>query len=128
MGIRCEWATLDGTGIDAGAWRDRAAALDGGKVRGAGFSTALDDGDALPAATAADRVVVLGIGGSALGARCVHEATRTGRHKPLSVVDNIDPDALEAAWRGGDPARTCWVVVSKSGGTTPALAKVGIAA
>jgi len=41
-------------------------------------------------------------------------------------VDNIDPDALEAAWRAGDPARTCWVVVSKSGGTTETLAQAAV--
>ena len=124
MGIRCEWADLNGTGIDGEAVRRRARELDRAAVATAGFATALDREDALPAPTAADRVVVLGIGGSALGARCVHEATRTKRTKPIVVVDNIDPEALEAAWHVGDPARTCWVAVSKSGGTTETLAQL----
>jgi glucose-6-phosphate isomerase len=123
MGIRCEWADLSGTGIDRDTWLRRAGEVNRDAVSGAGFATDLDRDYALPRTTPADRVVVLGIGGSALGARCVHEATRTPEHKPIEVVDNIDPEALERAWNGGDPARTAWVVVSKSGGTTETLAQ-----
>ena len=126
MGIRCEWADLNGTGIDRDAWLERAAGVDLAALSGAGFATDLDRAYAMPPATPADRVVVLGIGGSALGTRCVHEATRTAEHKPIVVVDNIDPEALDAAWRSGDPARTCWVAVSKSGGTTETLAQTAV--
>ncbi|MHC4954397.1 MAG: glucose-6-phosphate isomerase [Planctomycetota bacterium] len=129
MGIRCEWARLEGTGLSGEEWeaavREADAAADA--VTSAGFATDLDRAsEALPPATSLDRVVVLGIGGSALGARCVHEATRTAAHKPIEVVDNIDPEAFESVWLSGDPARTCWVVVSKSGGTTETLAQFGV--
>ena len=75
----------------------------------------------LPSITSLDRVAVLGIGGSALGSRCVAEAC--GAPRPLHVVDNIDPDALASALDAGDPARTHWVVISKSGGTTETMAQ-----
>ena len=91
-----------------------------------GFCQALGAGFGLPAPTGMDRVVVLGIGGSALGARCVHEACRTSTTRPIEVVDNIDPDAFEHAWRSGDPRRTAWVVISKSGGTTETLAQFSV--
>ncbi|MEE8107427.1 MAG: glucose-6-phosphate isomerase, partial [Planctomycetota bacterium] len=42
------------------------------------------------------------------------------------VVDNIDPDAFEAAWAGGNPATTHWVAISKSGGTTETLAQLSV--
>ena len=87
----------------------------------AAFCKALDDAPAPPLVTSMDRVVVLGIGGSALGARCVHEACAHGAQRPLIVVDNIDPEPFERAWELGDPDRTAWVVISKSGGTTEPL-------
>ena len=129
MGIRCEWARLEGTGLSAEELETvvREAEAAGHTVRDAAFAQDLDlDHGDLPAPTSLDRVVVLGIGGSALGARCVHEATRTGAHKPIEVVDNIDPEAFESVWASGDPARTSWVVVSKSGGTTETLAQFGV--
>ena len=91
-----------------------------------GFARALDLEFGLPGRSGADRIVVLGIGGSALGSRAVHEASRTPQTLPIEVVDNIDPQALEAAWQGGDPLRTAWVVISKSGGTTETLAQFGV--
>jgi len=126
MGIRCAWANLAGTGIDRDAWLRRAGALNSDLIANAGFASDLGRDYEMPPATAADRVVVLGIGGSALGSRCVHEATRESRHKPIEIVDNIDPEALDAAWSNGDPARTAWVIVSKSGGTTETLAQAAV--
>jgi len=131
MGIRCEWARLEGTGLSVEEWEAaiRKADAAGDAVRNAGFATALDDEantSGLPDQTPLDRVVVLGIGGSALGARCVHDATRTAAHRPLEVVDNIDPEAFERVWANGDPKRTAWVVVSKSGGTTETLAQCSL--
>jgi glucose-6-phosphate isomerase len=122
MGFVCEAADLAATGLEAADLRrlereaDRAAA----DLPQVGFGAALDRAPAPPAPAAdGERVVVLGIGGSALGARAVHEACGGGR--PLTTVDNIDPAVLEAAWAGGAPAT--WVVVSKSGTTTETLAQ-----
>ena len=122
MGLVSEAADLAATGLPAPDLRrlegeaDRAAA----GLPQAGFCTALDRAPPPPPLAAdAGRVVVLGIGGSALGARAVHEAC--GAPRPLTTVDNIDPAALEAAWADG--ARATWVIVSKSGTTTETLAQ-----
>ncbi len=78
--------------------------------------------------------VVLGIGGSALGARALHQALchpqhnrlPLGRraHKPsLWVLDNIDPDWLYGILDGLDLRRTGVNVISKSGSTAETLAQ-----
>jgi glucose-6-phosphate isomerase len=126
MGFIYEAAALGGTGLapeQVEALRKRADEAAGG-LADIGFVKDLSRGYELPAATDADRVVVLGIGGSALGARAVHAVCEA--RTPIVVVDNIDPEALEAAWAGGDPARTAWVVVSKSGGTTETLTQLSV--
>ena len=78
--------------------------------------------------------VVLGIGGSALGARALHQALchpqhnrlPLGRrqHKPsLWVLDNIDPDWLYGMLDALDLRRTGINVISKSGSTAETLAQ-----
>ena len=75
-----------------------------------------------------DHVVVLGIGGSALGARALLSALRRpawnewddeGREffPRLTVLDNVDPTTITAALRRIDPRRVLVNVISKSGGT-----------
>ena len=79
-------------------------------------------------------VVVLGIGGSGLGAMALKEALlgpgwndRTAEerdHFPrLHVVDNPDPTTLGALLERLDPARTLFNVVSKSGATAETMAQ-----
>lgn len=129
MGFTCEMAALSPDGTTRAelsalqARADRAAA----QLPNAGFAAALDGEIAAehPSVTDAERVVVLGIGGSALGARALDNACG-GAARPLEVVDNIDPDAFEAAWAGGNPAKTHWVAISKSGGTTETLAQLSV--
>ena len=63
------------------------------------------------------RVVNLGIGGSDLGPRVVTEALTMARaDAPLaaSFVANMDATALAAALAGCDPARTLFLIASKS--------------
>ena len=78
--------------------------------------------------------VVLGIGGSALGAKALHQAlchpqfnhfTMPRRqHRPaLWVLDNIDPDYLYGMLDGLDLRRTAFNVISKSGSTAEPLAQ-----
>lgn len=65
-------------------------------------------------------VVVLGIGGSALGLIAIQEALiGPFSQKPpqLFVVDNIDPDYMTGLAGHLDLKRTLFVVISKSGGT-----------
>ncbi len=78
--------------------------------------------------------VVLGIGGSALGAKALHQALCHPQHNrlPLArrhhrpslwVLDNIDPDFVYGILDGLELKRTAVNVISKSGGTAETLAQ-----
>ena len=70
-----------------------------------------------------DHMLLLGIGGSALGARALQQAfypqqDQPGHHGPsLWIADNVDAYALEAYLAKLPPEKTVVVTVSKSGGT-----------
>ena len=83
-------------------------------------------------------VVVLGIGGSGLGARTLRDALlgpdwnnrseQERDHYPrLHVLDNPDPDTLGALFSRIDPRKTLFNVISKSGNTTETLAQYLVA-
>lgn len=78
--------------------------------------------------------VVLGIGGSALGARALHQAlchpqhnffapARRNYRSGLWVADNIDPDYFYGLLDGLELRRTAFNVISKSGSTAETLAQ-----
>ncbi|NCN40395.1 glucose-6-phosphate isomerase [bacterium] len=75
-----------------------------------------------------DRMVVLGIGGSALGTRAVLEAVghHTEAPKPIEILDNLDPIVFEKLWKKIDPAKTVFTVISKSGGTLETMAQCAL--
>ncbi|MHC4261874.1 MAG: glucose-6-phosphate isomerase [Planctomycetota bacterium] len=78
-----------------------------------------------------DNVVVLGIGGSALG----NTALQTALNSPfyhlqapaglpqLYVLDNVDPDLIGEFMEVVDPKRTLFNVISKSGGTAETMSQ-----
>ncbi len=73
-------------------------------------------------------IVVLGIGGSALGISCIRECVDRiygKRHgiPELMVLDNIDPFLLAEAAETINPAKTLFVVITKSGTTPETLAQ-----
>ena len=81
-----------------------------------------------------DHVLLLGIGGSALGARALVGALRPPAWNELddeareffprlTVLDNVDPTSVAGALRRIDPRRVLVNVVSKSGGTVETLAQ-----
>jgi glucose-6-phosphate isomerase len=81
-----------------------------------------------------DHVLVLGIGGSALGTKALLTALRRpawnelddeGRDffPRLTVLENVDPTTVEAALRRIDPRRVLVNVISKSGGTAETMAQ-----
>ena len=81
-----------------------------------------------------DHVLVLGIGGSALGVKALLNALREpgwnelgdeGRefYPRLTVLDNVDPSTVAAALRRIDPRRVLVNVISKSGGTAETMAQ-----
>lgn len=99
---------------------DLSKALAGFKERGQGFLSELDTSIAewVKFADAKredyDTVVVLGVGGSALGARLLADYFD---NEKLLVLDTLDPYAVEKVLKSVNMVRTLWVVVSKSGGT-----------
>ncbi|MFL5517762.1 MAG: glucose-6-phosphate isomerase, partial [Gemmatimonadales bacterium] len=81
-----------------------------------------------------DHVLVLGIGGSALGTKALLNALRPpawnelddeGREffPRLTVLENVDPTSVDAALRRIDPRRVLVNVISKSGGTGETMAQ-----
>ncbi|HLG06659.1 MAG TPA: hypothetical protein VI383_10990, partial [Gemmatimonadales bacterium] len=81
-----------------------------------------------------DHILVLGIGGSALGTKALVNALRPAAWNELSdeareffpritVLENIDPTSVAGALRRIDPRRVLVNVVSKSGGTAETLAQ-----
>jgi glucose-6-phosphate isomerase len=81
-----------------------------------------------------DHVLVLGIGGSALGMKALLNALKRpgwnelddeGREffPRLTVIDNVDPSSVAEALRRIDPRRALVNVISKSGGTAETMAQ-----
>ncbi|HVX89292.1 MAG TPA: glucose-6-phosphate isomerase [Gemmatimonadales bacterium] len=81
-----------------------------------------------------DHVLVLGIGGSALGTRALLSALRPpawnelddeGREffPRLTILDNVDPSSVMAALKRIDPRKVLVNVISKSGGTAETMAQ-----
>jgi glucose-6-phosphate isomerase len=81
-----------------------------------------------------DDVVILGIGGSALGPIALRTALRPsgwnmldakkrGGFPRLHVLDNVDPETIAALLERLALARTLFVVTSKSGGTAETMAQ-----
>ncbi len=72
----------------------------------------------------AETVVLVGIGGSALGAAAVDEALPSDRN--LIVLDNVDPAAIDRLLADIDFERSVVHVVSRSGTTTETLANFAV--
>ncbi len=81
-----------------------------------------------------DHVLVLGIGGSALGAKALLNALRPPAWNELddeareffprlTVLENVDPSSVAAALDRIDPRRVLVNVISKSGGTAETMAQ-----
>ena len=71
-----------------------------------------------PKAARFTRVLVVGIGGSALGPQLVADALGTASDKMhVSFLDNTDPDGMDRVLGQPGLAETLTVVISKSGGT-----------
>lgn len=79
-------------------------------------------------------IVVLGIGGSALGLRCMSQAllppfwnlqndSARGKKPKLFVCDNIDPEGFDGLLNLIELSDTCFIVISKSGKTTETAAQ-----
>ncbi len=78
-------------------------------------------------------MLLLGIGGSALGARALQKAFYPQQDRPehagrsLWIADNVDADTLDAWFDLLPPEKTLVVVISKSGGTIETLSQYFLA-
>lgn len=63
------------------------------------------------------RAVLLGMGGSSLAPLVFRKVCGASSGLELEVADTTDPVAVRALEKGGDPAKTLFIVSSKSGGT-----------
>lgn len=81
-----------------------------------------------------DHLLVLGIGGSALGTKALQSAlkgpawnelttAKRGGEPTLTVLENVDPVTVQQTLSRLDPRRTLVNVISKSGGTAETLAQ-----
>lgn len=71
----------------------------------------------------ADHVVVMGIGGSSLGAKAL-QALADPTHAPqLHIWDNLDPLTMMRAFESLPPDRTFCIAISKSGSTAETMAQ-----
>ncbi len=129
---RLAWAGLPGLGEEieqrASAWsaRDGTARLfarDAQLFTGRGEDRWLGwldlpatSSHALRVPESARSVLLLGMGGSSLGAEMLVQSLATGERE-LSVLDSTNPGTVAAALAALDPVRTVVVVASKSGGT-----------
>ncbi len=83
----------------------------------------------LPRVRACKHMLVLGIGGSALGARAIQQAFAPGQDTPghtgpwLWIADNVCAERFEALLSALSPAETMVVCISKSGGTIETLSQ-----
>lgn len=63
-------------------------------------------------------LVIVGIGGSSLGAQVIEEVFRDHSSKKVLFCDNVDPFEFDRLWKSlKDPKQTAWAFVSKSGST-----------
>ena len=78
-----------------------------------------------------ENVVVLGIGGSALGNTALQTALNSPYHNleppagipRLFVLDNVDPDLIGEFFDHVDPSKTLFNAISKSGGTAETMSQ-----
>lgn len=77
-----------------------------------------------------DTLIVLGIGGSALGARTALNAlewsTPKTARKNVFIIDNLDPIFFEDSWGACKPSKTAVLIISKSGGTIETMAQASV--
>lgn len=84
-----------------------------------------------------ENIVVLGIGGSALGTTALVTALRSkfynlmtrrgrGNHPRIFVMDNIDPDTFKKMMKLCPPQKTLYNAISKSGNTAETMSQLMI--
>lgn len=70
-----------------------------------------------------DDIVILGIGGSAVGAKCLKNALAAKKAPRLHILDNIDPVFIKETEEKLNFKRTLFIITTKSGKTIETLAQ-----
>jgi len=73
------------------------------------------------------RFVLIGAGGSSLGAQCLADLAGARRAATFVFLDGLDGDSLDDALAAQDLDATGFIVISKSGGTVETLAQTLVA-
>ena len=68
-------------------------------------------------------MIVLGIGGSSLGAKAVYSAIKNNSPRNLYFLDNIDPDFFYNFLKDLNINESCFAIISKSGSTTETISQ-----
>jgi glucose-6-phosphate isomerase len=153
MGIRIDYSNMIGDAVGGISEADWTAASEMFSKAHAGFAALRKDGtvgfadivsddslrdQAINFAALVegkyDDVIILGIGGSALGPIALRTALRPSAWNMLSsgsrdgfprlqVLDNVDPETISALLDRLDLSRTLFVVTSKSGGTAETMSQ-----
>ena len=71
-----------------------------------------------------DHLLVLGVGGSALGTQSVLQALK--KEKTVTVIDTVDPDEIEKIIDSTDWTNTAINAISKSGGTLETMIQLSV--
>lgn len=69
-----------------------------------------------------DAIVVVGIGGSSLGPKCIWQALGGDAGLQVTILDNIDPVEVGSLLTQLNYSRTLFLVITKSGGTPETVA------
>jgi glucose-6-phosphate isomerase len=67
-------------------------------------------------------IVLIGIGGSSLGPKCILQALGGQTEKQVFIVDNIDPDEIQNVSQKLNFEETLFLVITKSGATPETIA------
>ena len=71
-------------------------------------------------------IIIIGMGGSILGSKCIHSFLKSKIKKKIFFFDNLDPN-LHAQYRKiKDIKNSCFVVISKSGNTLETITNLSI--
>lgn len=78
-----------------------------------------------------DHIIILGIGGSALGTICLRQSLKhlfrnelkTRKNPKIHVIDNVDPALIKELEDVIDYSKTLFITISKSGGTVETMSQ-----
>ena len=71
-------------------------------------------------------IIIIGMGGSILGSKCIHSFLKNKIKKKIFFFDNLDPNLHEQYKKIKDIKNSCFVVISKSGNTLETLTNLSI--